>query len=170
VILDATLDEVWCREIDSYDCTGRALFRNPPIEEVLLKELMESVNNSPVPERNKLITVSKFVREYREQKLKSKPKPKRRGRKEEDYIKRATVWTIENQLKNEPFKTTAHRAYQEFKGEAHSETALVSSIRSKQREWKKKYNEKYPLKRDENGKWKNRVPFRTFIKSLSKPA
>jgi hypothetical protein len=170
VVLDAALDKVWCREIDSYDYTGRALFRNPPIEDGLVKDLIEFVNSSPVPERNKLITVSKFAREYREQRLKSKSKAKRRGRKEKDYIKRATVWAIENQLKNESFTKVARRAYQEFRSEAHSEAALVSSLRSKQRSWKNLYKEKHPLKRDEDGKWKKRVSFRTFIKRLFKPA
>jgi hypothetical protein len=170
VIIDTTLDKVWCREIDSYDYTGRVLFRNPPIEDDFVKGLMEFANSSPVPERNKLISIKKFAREYREQRLKSKSKPKRRGRKEEDYIKRATIWAIENQLKNESRTKVAGRAYQEFSGEAQSESALIVSVRNKWRGWRKIYDAKHPLEKDENGKRKKGVSFRTFIKSRFKPA
>jgi ribosomal protein L25 (general stress protein Ctc) len=170
VIIDTTLDKVWCREIDSYDYTGRVLFRNPPIEDDFVKGLMEFANSSPVPERNKLISINKFVREYKEQRLKSKSKAKRRGRKQEDYIKRATIWAIENQLKNESRTKVATRAYQEFSGEAQSESALIASVRNKWRGWRKIYDAKRPPKKDENGKWKKRVSFLVFVKNYFKPA
>jgi hypothetical protein len=131
---------------------------------------MEFANSSPVPERNKLISIKKFAREYKEQREKSKSKAKRRGRKEEDYIKRATIWAIENQLKNESRTKVATRAYQEFSGEAQSESALIASVRNKWRGWRKIYDEKHPLEKDENGKWKKGVSFLAFVKSRFKPA
>jgi hypothetical protein len=170
VILDATLDKVWCREIDSYDYTGRALFKNPSVDDDFVKGLLEFANSSPAPEGKKLNSINKFVKEYRKQRLKSNSKSKRRGRKEEDYLKRATIWAIENQLKNESRTKVAGRAYLEFRGEAQSESAFIKSVRNKWRGWRKIYDAKHPLEKDENGKWKKRVSFLTFVKNHFKPA
>jgi hypothetical protein len=170
VIFDKELKKVWCREIDSYDYTGRALFRNPSVDDDFVKGLMEFANSSPAPEGKKLNSINKFVKEFKKQRLKSKSKLKRRGRKEEDYLKRATVWTIENQLGNESRVKAARRAYEEFRSEAQSESAFITSVVNKWGRWKKIYETKHSLEKDENGKRKRSVSFRTFAKNQFKPA
>jgi hypothetical protein len=169
VIHDCTLDKIWCREIDSYDYTGRALFKNPSVDDDFVKDLLEFANNSPAPEGKKLNSINKFVREWKKQRLKSNSKSKRRGRKEEDYLKRATIWAIENKLGNESRTKSARRAYQEFKSEAQSESAFITSVINKWGRWKKTYETKHPLEKDENGKRKRGVSFRAFVKNYSKP-
>jgi hypothetical protein len=169
VIFDKELKRVWCREIDSYDYTGRALFRNPSVDDDFVKGLMEFANNSPALEGKKLNSINKFVREWKKQRLKSNSKSKRRGRKEEDYLKRATIWAIENKLGNESRTKSARRAYQEFKSEAQSESAFITSVINKWGRWKKIYETKHLLEKDENGKRKRGVSFRAFVKNHFKP-
>jgi hypothetical protein len=90
---------------------------------------------------------------------------KHRGRKEEDYLKRATLWAIENKLRREKRTETARRAYEIFKDEAQSETAFIKSVRNKWTSLNAIYKGKHPIEKDGNGKFKKPVSFKLFVRN-----
>jgi hypothetical protein len=144
---------------------GKKYLKNPSCDDDMVKELLEFIKNFPAPENKKLNSLNKAVKQYRKEKSKGRIKQKRRGRKEDDYLKRATLWSIENQQSGESRTETARRAYQEFKDEAQSEPALIQSVRNKWTNLSTIYKDKYPMKKGENGKYKRRVTFKAFVKA-----
>jgi hypothetical protein len=143
--------------------------KNPSCDEDFVKGLREFIKDFPAPENKKLHSINKAIREYKKEKSASKPKLKRRGRKEEDYLKEATLWAIENQQPKESRPAAARRAYGVFKDKAQSEQALVRAINRKWTGLSKLHGEKYPFYKSENEKWKRRVSFKPFAKKILKP-
>jgi hypothetical protein len=148
---------------------GKIYLQNPACDDRLVDAIKELVKNFDTPEGKKLNSVNKAVREIKKDKIKNQPTKKRQGRKEDDYLKAATLWAIENKGIDEKRNPTARRAYGVFKDKAQSEQALVRAINRKWTGLSKLHEEKYPFYKSENGKWKRRVSFKSFAKKILKP-
>jgi hypothetical protein len=167
IIFDKKLKKVWCREIHSFDHTGRPLFRNPAYDEEKTKRIIELFNDGKTPDEQLRFTariIAKGIKKAVDNHFaKSDTKPKTKGRPAEQYLRDATFWAISNRQSKESKPKVAERAFELFEKEATSKDALKTAIL---RIW----NEAYAKFKIEKEKMdiKNHFTFKKFAKTYLK--
>ncbi len=145
---------------------GNFYLKNTSCNEKFIEALMEFAKGFAAPENEKSRSINVFVTRWKKEKLKEKSKSrfklKRRGRKEEEYLKEATLWVINNRQQSELTTETARRAYEIFKTEAQSESAFVKSVTNKCSRLEGIYKAK-------SVQYKKRTNFKAYAKKSMKP-
>jgi hypothetical protein len=142
VIIDKTLDRIWCREISEYDYTGRALFKNP-VDKEKSGRLQKFIIELNLLKTNRLDTMTHARKEvlkfYEQEELNGQSRRNPVGKEPKASLIRATLWCIRNHPKNLIHKRpTILRAYKKF-GEEDTESSFVRSVYRKWNNFEKEY-------------------------------
>jgi hypothetical protein len=151
-----------------YDGKGMPLLRNPAFHKELVKGLRDFVRDSDTPENLKINSIKYFaeneIKRIKEQRLKTKPKPRTKGRSAEDYLRKATNWSINHHNPTTEIRTeTIRRAHKLYKDKAQSEEAFIKSVMNR-------WNSLSTLYKKKKGEGKITSDFKTYAKNrLKKP-
>jgi hypothetical protein len=134
VIFDKELKKVWCREIDSYDYTGRVLFRNP-VDKQKSEKLAEFFISLNLPKNNRNDTIANFKKNvekfYKQEELKSQPKNQLKGNLPDPILTEAACWCIEQNPRPRYKRPTLRLAFKKFGKKSHTEGSFITMVRNK---------------------------------------
>jgi hypothetical protein len=167
VIIDKTLDRIWCREISEYDYTGRALFKNP-IHKGLLEQWLKTYIELNPPKNTRKDTLNKFNRDllklFKQEENNLQLKKKSRGQPPKANLRKSAAWCIEHHPKGQKNRSlTIAEAYKKY-GETHIKESFITTVRKKWNEINAEYRK---LWRDFN-KQNPKVSYAEFKKQNSK--